>query len=171
MQKDFSYPLQIDEIGQGEQNYKLIATKEELEFLKEVLKLPAVHSFSADIKLKSRKKQSKLEVKGTVKSNVGLISVISLEPFDKEYEADFEVIYDTSASYDDIKELDVDIMADVPDIVIDGKINLADIAIEQLALVLDDYPRKEGEQFDNIIEDSSKIVNNPFAVLETLKKK
>ena len=62
-------------------------------------------------------------------------------------------------------------MADIPDIVTNGEINLADIAIEQLALILDDYPRKEGEEFEEIIEDISPIRNNPFAVLESLKKK
>ncbi|MBR5154253.1 MAG: hypothetical protein IKW58_00840 [Alphaproteobacteria bacterium] len=171
MQKDFSYPLQIDELGSGEQSYKLVATNEELEFLTEVLKLPAVHSFEALIKLKFHKRQSKLIVQGAVKSCVSHVSVISLEPFDKEYCSEFNLIYDTEASYEDVKELDVDIMADVPDVVVDGRINLADIAIEQLALVLDDYPRKEGEEFEAVIEDISPIVNNPFAILETLKKK
>ena len=56
-------------------------------------------------------------------------------------------------------------------IVENGEINLVDIAIEQLALVLDDHPRKEGEVFDEIIEDVGAVRNNPFAILEQLKKK
>ena len=170
MQKDFSYPLKIDELGQGEQHYKLIATKGQLEFLRDVLKIPAVHSFEADIKLKFHKKKSLLNVYGSIKSVVEEISVISLESFEKTYATDFSLTYDTSATYEDIKELDDDIMADIPDIVINGEINLADIAIEQLALILDDYPRKNGEEFEEVIEDISPIKNNPFAVLEKLKK-
>ena len=171
MQKDFSYPLKIDELGQGEQNYNLTATNEELEFLRDVLQVPVVHSFQANIKLKFSKKKALLDVWGKVSANIGLISVVSLEPFDKLYETNFKLTFDTVSSYDDIKEIDVDIMADVPDIVMNGEINLADIAIEQLALILDDYPRKEGEEFEEIIEDISPIKNNPFAVLESLKKK
>lgn len=170
MQKEFSYPLQIDELKQGEQSYKLCANKEQLETLAEILQVPAVNNFVADIHLMFQKKQGKLDVYGVVKANLGLVSVISLDKFNKDYEADFKILYDTTAKYEDIYTDDEDIELDVPDIIIDGKINLADIAIEQLALVMDDYPRKEGETFDEVIEDNSPVKNNPFAVLEKLKK-
>lgn len=170
MQKDFSYPLKIEDIGQGEQNYKLKADKEQLEFIKDILQVPSVNSFEAQIKLRFRKKQGELKVLGEVEAEIGQISVISLEPFNKDYKTSFEITYDTNATYEQIKEQDVDIMADIPDIVINGEINLADIAIEQIALILDDYPRKEGEVFDQIIEDISPIRNTPFAILEKLKK-
>lgn len=170
MQKEFSYPLQIDELGQGEQSYNLRADKEQLYTLAEILQVPFVNNFSADIKLKFQKKRGILEVYGTVKANLGLISVISLEPFDKDYTADFKVIYDTNATYEDIYTDDDDIKDDVPDIVYDGKIDLGDIAIEQIALVMDDYPRKEGEIFEEIVEDNEPIKNNPFAELVKLKK-
>jgi len=170
MQREFSYPIKIDELGQGEQSYKLSADKAQLKMLAEILQIPAVNSFEADIKLKFQKKQGKLDVWGTVKANLGLISVISLEPFDKNYTADFELLYDTNAKYEDIYQDDEDINLDVPDIVIGGKIDLADIAIEQLALVMEDHPRKEGEIFEAVIEDNSPVRSNPFAVLEKLKK-
>ena len=171
MQKDFSYPLKIEQMGQGEQNYKLIADKEQLEFIRDVLQVPAVESFEANIKLKFYKKRGILDVWGNVISNIEQISVISLEPFNKIYKTDFKVTYDTTATYEEIKEQDVDIMVDIPDIVVNGEINLADIAIEHLALELDDHPRKEGEEFKEIIEDIAPIRNNPFAILEQLKKK
>lgn len=171
MQKDFSYPLKIDELGQGEQTYKLVADNDQLEFLQDILQVPAVNSFEALIKLKFYKKRGILNVWGTVSSNIEQISVISLEPFNQLYQADFEVTYDTNATYEDIKEQDVDIMADIPDVVMNGEINLADIAIEHLALELDDYPRKEGEEFEAVIEDMTPIRNNPFSILEQLKKK
>ena len=170
MQREFSYPIQIDELGQGEQSYKLSADKEQLKMLAEILQIPAVNSFAADIKLKFQKKQGKLDVWGQIKANLGLISVISLEPFDKDYTANFKLLFDTNAKYEDVYQDDEDINLDVPDIIIGGKIDLADIAIEQLALVMEDHPRKEGETFEAIIEDDSPIRNNPFAVLEKLKK-
>lgn len=171
MQKDFSYPLKIEELNQNEQTYKLKANKDELEFLSEVLQVPSVNSFEATIKLKFYKKKSLLEVWGTVCADIGLISVISLEPFNKMHKTDFKLTYDTTATYDEIKEQDVDIMVDIPDIIENGEINLADIAIEQIALILDDYPRKDGEVFEEVIEDVSPIKNTPFAILEQLKKK
>jgi len=170
MQKEFSYPLKIDELGQGEQTYKLSANKEQLITLAGILQIPAVNSFDADINLKFQKKQGKLDVWGVIMANLSLVSVISLEPFDKEYKGEFKLLFDTTAKYEDIYTDDEDINLDLPDIVIDGKIDLGDIAIEQLALMMDDYPRKEGETFAEIIEDNSPIKSNPFAVLEKLKK-
>lgn len=170
MQKEFSYPLKIDELGQGEQRYNISADKAQLETLSEILQVPSVNSFHADIKLNFQKKKGVLDVSGRVQAELGLISVISLTPFNKEYTTDFKLTYDTNATYEDIYADDEDIKLDVPDIVIGGKINLADIAIEQLALVMEDYPRQDGETFEAVIEDNSPVRENPFAVLEKLKK-
>ena len=76
MQKDFSYPLQIDELNQGEQSYMLRADKAQLETLKEILQVPAVNYFEADIKLKFQKKRGILDVSGQVSAGLGLIRVI-----------------------------------------------------------------------------------------------
>jgi len=170
MQKEFSYPLKIEDLGQGEQKYVLKANKEQLQTLTEILQVPAVNSFVADMKLVFQKKKGILEILGKIKAELSLISVISLELFDKEYETDFKVVYDTNAKYEDIYQDDEDINMDLPDIVIGGQIDLGDIAIEQLALVMEDHPRKEGEIFEAVIEDNSPVRHNPFAVLEKLKK-
>lgn len=170
MQKDFSYPLQIDELNQGEQSYILKADKAQLETLKEILQVPAVNYFEADIKLKFQKKRGILDVSGQVRAGLGLISVISLEPFDRDYKTDFTLTFDTNATYEQIRELDEDIETDVPDIVIGGRIDLGDIAIEQLALVMEDHPRKNGEEFSSLIEDDEPLRENPFAILSKLKK-
>lgn len=170
MQKEFSYPLQIDELGTGEQNYKLRADNEQLLTLAEILQVPAVNSFEANIKLKFQKKSGILNVYGSVKANLNLISVISLELFAKDYAADFKLTYDTNASYEDIYSEDDDINLDVPDIVYDGKIDLGDIAIEQIALVMEDHPRKDGETFDAVIQTKEPVKSNPFAALAKLKK-
>ncbi|MBO5038266.1 MAG: DUF177 domain-containing protein [Alphaproteobacteria bacterium] len=170
MQKEFSYPLKIDELGQGEQTCNLRADKEQLATLKEILKVPAVNSFEANLKLKFQKKRGLLEINGTANANLELISVISLEAFNKDYTAEFKLMYDTNATYEDIYGEDDDIENDVPDIVYDGKIDLGDIAIEQVALIMEDHPRKDGEEFDAVIEDNEPVKNNPFAALAKLKK-
>ena len=171
MQKEFSYPLKIDELGAGEQSYRLSADKEELKDLAEILQVPSVNSFVAELKLNFKKKQGELKVTGKVIANLTLTSVISLTKFDKDYSSEFELLYDTNATYEDVYGDDEDIELDVPDIVLDGKIDLADIAIEQLALVMEDYPRLDGEKFESIIEeDEEDIANNPFAVLKKLKE-
>lgn len=170
MQKNFTYPLQIDELNQGDQRYKLRADKEELEFLAEVLQVPAVNNFEAELNLNFQKKKGILTISGEVKANLTLISVISLDEFDKNYKTKFTLTYDTTAKYEDIKDMDEDINMDIPDIVYNGKVDLVDVSIEQLALIMEDHPRKKGEEFSSIIEDMSPAKNNPFSALAKLKK-
>lgn len=172
MQKDFSYKLKIEDLTQKTKHYHLEADSKEREILKKILKTEDVKSFVADIDLKLNYKTHRLDIKGTVDAVLSLKSVISLEVFDKEYEASFEYYYDTSMTYDDIKSLDAGIEDEIPEIVENGEIDLGQIAIEQLALVMDDYPRMEGEVFTFKSEFDEKTTKaaHPFAVLEKLKK-
>ena len=52
------------------------------------------------------------------------------------------------------------------------EIDLADIAMEQLALVLEDFPRKDGEvfEFESEFDEETTQKANPFAALAKLKK-
>ena len=61
---------------------------------------------------------------------------------------------------------------EVPDIVENGQIDLAAIAMEQLALALDDFPRREGEvfEFKSEFDEETSAKQNPFAALAVLKK-
>ncbi|MBR1824998.1 MAG: DUF177 domain-containing protein [Alphaproteobacteria bacterium] len=173
MQKNFSYPVKIDELNQNTYRYKLKPDTDELEDIRQVLQVEDVKSFSAEVALKFNKKENMLRVWGTVSALIVLQSVISLENFEKSVSAPFELWFDTKATYKDIKEMEQGINDDVPDIVENGEINLADICIEQIALCLDDYPRAEGEVFDfsdYVKNESSEVRENPFAILEKLKK-
>lgn len=172
MQNFFSYPVILDELSQFEKKYHLQATSEDLFFLTEVLKVPAVKSFTAEIMVKLKHKEHRLEVWGKIKAELELQSVVSLEYFRKVYEPDFSVVYDTVMTYKEQKALVDDIDADVPDIIEGGKIDLGQISIEQIALVLEDYPRKEGEVFEFHAEFEEEITDkpNPFSILTKLKK-
>ncbi|MBR2300138.1 MAG: DUF177 domain-containing protein [Alphaproteobacteria bacterium] len=172
MQKDFSYILKTDDLKQNEQYYHLSADKGDLEVLKDILKVEDVKSFKADMALKMSHKLHRLDIKGEVRAVLEVKSVVSLENFEKEYIAPFEYYFDTSLTYQDIRDMDAGIDEDVPEIIENGQIDLAQIAIEQLSLIMDDYPRKEGEifVFQSEFDDETTKQANPFAVLEKLKK-
>ena len=131
-----------------------------------------VHEFKAEIFLKLNNRANNLRVWGNVFAKIELKSVITLDNFIKNYNVPFELNFDTRATYNDIKELECNIEDEVPDIIENGCINLADIAIEQIALNLEDYPRAEGEVFDGALYGDSEEPKkeNPFAVLAKLKK-
>lgn len=172
MQNLFSYPLITDELTPAEKTYHLKALAGELAYIAEVLKVEAVKSFNAEIKVKPIPKEHLIEVFGSVRAELEQTSVVSLENFIKPYENDFKVVYDTKLTPKDLKEIELDLEEDVPDLVLDGKIDLAAIAMEQIALIIDDFPRREGEvfEFKSEFDEETTEVNNPFAVLAKLKK-
>ena len=100
------------------------------------------------------------------------MSVISLENFVKTYEPEFEIIFDTELTPKELQEMDFEFEDDVPDVIINGEIDLAEIAMEQIALVIDDFPRREGEvfEFKSEFDEETTQKANPFAVLAKLKK-
>ena len=172
MQKEFSYPLSVADLPLSLQHYHLLANADNLAFLTKVLQVPEVKSFDADFYVKPDHNTSILKVSGHIKAELVLQSVISLENFDQKYDFDFETIFDTKATLQEQKEEGDDWDKDTPDVVINGKIDLGDIAIEQVALRLDDYPRQDGEKFSFIpdFDPLEKPADNPFAVLAKLKK-
>ncbi len=173
MQKNFSYLLKIEDLTQNEQQYHLKASSSELALLKEILKVEEVKSFESDISLKMNFKEHRLDIKGIVKANLVLQSVISLENFEKEYEAPFAYYYDTALNYQEWHELNEDILFDAPDRIENGEIDLVQIAIEQLSLVMDDYPKMEGETFNGYSEfdETDEPQNRPFDALKKLKER
>ena len=173
MQKKFSYPLKIDELNQNEYKYVIAANKDELADITSILQVEDVKNLTADLRLKLNLREHVLRVWGTVTAQIELKSVISLENFIKPYAITFEKIYDTQASYEDLKEIDDDIYSEVPELVENGTIDLADIIIEQIAINLDDHPRAEGEVFDFSAyqtQEDTIMEESPFAILKRLKK-
>ena len=171
MQKEFSYPLVVSELPQAEQHYELNATKENCVYLKDVLQVPDVKNVKADIRLKNSHADHRLQIWGHINAELVLESVISLDLFSQKYDFDFSYVFDTQATYASQHEQVEEWSLDMPDVVIGDKIDLGDIVIEQIALKIDDYPRKKGEKFQFEAEfDAQESKNNPFEVLAKLKK-
>ena len=171
MQKKFSFPIEVADLPQNEHHYKISATAENCDELREILQVPAVKSVEADIRLKNNHSSGLIDVWGHITAVLDLESVVSLELFEQKYDFDFSYLFDVNATYAGQKEDAEDWTVDLPDVVIGGKIDLADLIIEQIALRIDDYPRKEGEVFLFEAEfDDDEPKNNPFDVLSKLKK-
>ena len=174
MQNLFSYPLPIEDISVREKKFNLTAGKDELAYIGEILKVSDVRSFRAEIYVQSDRETHLITVKGKAEAELELQSVISLENFWKKHCAEFELVFDPSADPKRRRETDGDFREDLPDPVENGQIDLAAVAIEQIALTMDDYPRQEGEVFvfkSEFTEDEvEKAAKNPFSVLKKLKK-
>ncbi len=172
MQKKFSYPLKLEDMSASAKKYIIKADSVTLPIIAEILKLNGIKRFEAEVNVKLNKKAHLVNVFGFVDAEVEEISVISLDAFVHPYHADFSLQYDTKLTEQDINDMDLEFNDEVPDILVDNQIDLAAVAMEQLALVLDDFPRKEGEvfSFKSEFDEETTLANNPFAVLKKIKK-
>lgn len=173
MQKDFSYPLKLEDMSKAVQTYHLKAEPDELAFITEIMQVPAVKAFEAEVNVKLNGREHKVDVWGSVKADVEQQSVVSLENFIRNYATDFAMVFDTKMTLKEQLELEEETEGEnVPDILDNGQIDLAAVAMEQLALILDDFPRKDGEvfEFKSEFDEETTQNNNPFAILKNLKK-
>jgi len=172
MQKLFSYPLNIEDMGMGIKTYKISASEKQLKYIQDILKLDGILKFESEINVSFSKKNHRIDVWGNINADVEQTSVISLEKFVKNYNHEFKLFFDTELTYNQLKEQEFEFDDEIPDLIEGGKIDLAEIAMEQLALVLDDFPRKDGEvfEFESEFDEETTRNNNPFAALSKLKK-
>ncbi|MBR1605815.1 MAG: hypothetical protein IJ660_06905 [Alphaproteobacteria bacterium] len=172
MQKDFSYPLSVDDISTAEKEYKLIADTQQQQQIAEIFKVQAVKNFQANIYTRRHNKSPLIDVWGYVEALITRQSVISLENFDRRYKVDFSLQFDINLTENQVRAMEEDGVPDIPDVVQGGQIDLCHLAMEQIALELEDYPRQDGEEFTfkSEFDTETDAKNNPFNVLKKLKK-
>ncbi|CAI3930743.1 DUF177 domain-containing protein [Commensalibacter papalotli (ex Botero et al. 2024)] len=170
---EFSRKLQISQIQKKPLMIKIEADEEEKKALAERFSIPKLHSLCCIYQLKyyhGRQVRAKGEIKALITQNC----VISLEDFFVTIHESFELHFIPN---DDLKSELEEI--DDPDIIpYEGEvIDLGEVTAEQLALFLDPYPHKEISDNPLIINDNDEDINstervkeNPFKVLEQLKK-
>lgn len=118
-----------------------------------------------------------VQVRGEVEADVVQTCVVSLEPFPAVVREPVDVRFAPEAEIDALEAAlarptgdwfeDVADAADVPDPIVNGRIDLGALAAEFLALGLDPHPRKPGATFAAETEatDSDTANVSPFAAL------
>ncbi|CAH1671481.1 MULTISPECIES: YceD family protein [unclassified Chelatococcus] len=184
------------------------ATPEERAALAESFGLPAIHRLDASFRLSGTPKRVK--VKGEVRARIEQICVVTLEPFASDVVEPIEVDFAAEPSKRALEERRLDDWdgdesrsrggrrgsepegrsaemrlsdADPPDEIVDGSIDLGQLAAEFLALGVDPYPRKPGAVFQTEDEEGDGASSrrdelreqvdkpSPFAALSRLRTK
>lgn len=118
-------------------------------------------------------------LKGRIFAEVVQECVVSLEPVDSEFIEDVDRTFLPEGSrlakprLNDDGEMVLDFDgADSPDLFIGNKLDIWEIILEHIQLGLDPFPRANGAQFEDHIEDdgSQDEAKSPFAALSALKK-
>jgi len=111
------------------------------------------------------------ELTGRLRATITQVSGVSLEPFDTEISEPILVRLVPAGSPNAPEppdgEVEIDLDADdPPDVVAGDSIDLAHYVVEHLALAIDPFARKPGEEFEPPPDDSPA---SPFAALAALK--
>lgn len=161
---EFSRPLQADRVPKAGSVEKLAAESQELKALAKRMKIPAIHSLSAEIRA-TPWRGGGIKLEGHLTAEIEQVSVISLEAFRETVSIPVARYFLPRGSAAENQE------EDDADPIEGGFIDLGEVVAETLALDLEPYPRKPGEAFAEHVEDEGEAGANqsPFAVLAQRK--
>jgi uncharacterized metal-binding protein YceD (DUF177 family) len=170
---EFSRPLPVDQVGGHELVREIEATAAERAALAERLDLIALDSLTARLRLR-RLAGGLIRVDGSFDAEVVQACVVTLAPVASRCAEAFTMLFGEGAEPEAVHEIEVDGEAeDEPEPVIDGRIDLGEAVVQQLAVSLDPYPRAPGAKvpaaFAGEAEAGGDSAENPFAALTKLR--
>jgi uncharacterized metal-binding protein YceD (DUF177 family) len=131
------------------------------------LDLASLDAFIAELSVKPADNAG-YRLTGRLRASAVQTCGITLEPLPVEIDQRFSVDLVESLAEPDDGEVEVSLDEDAPDLIEDGRIDLGQYAVEQLALNLDPFPRKPGAEF---VQPEEPAEISPFAVLKAFKPK
>lgn len=137
---EFSRPFALDAVPQGGADVALSATLEECRALAQRFELARLDRLDGDIRLE-RAGDGLLHLGGRVRADLAQHCVVTLEPVVARIDAGFERLFSRDVPTEVKGEVEVDALADEPEPLPEGGLDLGEILAEELSLALDPYPR------------------------------
>ncbi len=176
---EFSYQVEVSTLPSGGRWYKFAASDEECVNVATRLGLKALENLKVAVQLVPTSRGF-INVNGHVEADVVQVCVVTLAPIPLHVREDISMVFmeDSSTSTskkqvgpEEFISVDDD---DPPELTRDGRIDLGELAVEQLVLSLDPYPRAPGVDFGAKTwgsegGDEAASGGKPFAALEKLK--
>ena len=168
-------PIIVAQIPDTGLHRELEASAAERQAMADVAGVREILSVHADFDVVPRS-GGRAQVTGTVRARIGQICVVTLDPIESEIEEEVDLVFapETEArrladlieeGQDDEEPPEV---ADPPEAIVNGIIDLGRIATDALFLAIDPYPRKEGAVFEPEVT-APDPEDHPFAALKALQ--
>lgn len=168
--------LRADEIKEDASG-EVTATQAEMASIARLLDLLALDRLALTYRL-ARGGAGRLHLSGCVTARLMQTCVVSLEPVDSDLNVPVEVDFWPTPLFEALEdsagEPTHSDLADWPEPIVEGKIDLGPILYETLATALDPYPKREGASFEwsqRAGEPAEPTKTGPFAALEALKRR
>lgn len=176
----FSHKVHADRLGDQEKTIVIEPDRAALERIAKAYGCLKIDKLRADLTLKPWRKAG-VRVTGEISALLEQECVVTLEPFEQQLRETVDRTYEPVSSrprrardLNEEGEIEIDLETlDPPDVMIDGVIDLGALICEQLALVIDPFPRKPGVEFvPETVEEAEEPEErpSPFAALAKLKQ-
>lgn len=175
---EFSCFVSLSNLGTEKTHITLRATPDERAALTDRLGVVAIKELSLDAILKISS-PGDVVAQFNMKACVEQCCCVTLDPVHDSISVSYTVTYRDSfrLEQDSREEIfeDIDDLSELPEAVLDGKIDICEVALEKLALEINPFPRVKGVSFDGFTAgprnaNVSKIEKvSPFAALSKLK--
>ncbi|MET4278709.1 MULTISPECIES: DUF177 domain-containing protein [unclassified Bradyrhizobium] len=168
-------PVIVAQIPDTGLHRKLEASAAERQAMAETAGLREVVSVQADFDVVP-KSGDRIQVTGHVRARIGQTCVVTLDPMESEIDEEVDLIFAPEAEVRRLADLmeegkdDQEQVADPPEAIVNGIIDLGRLATDALFLAVDPYPRKPGVVFEpEVIAPDPE--DHPFAVLKALQER
>jgi Large ribosomal RNA subunit accumulation protein YceD len=165
--RPWSVPLALSDVPESGRHLDLFADRQTRDAVAEHAGLTALPRLEASFDVMPHGRGG-LHVVGRVSATVGQICVVTLEPLQNEIDESIDLVFTHADTPPRVGGADVEI-ADAPEPLIGGSVDLGEIATEFLILGLDPYPRKPDATFRSPAV--GKESAHPFAALAALTKR
>lgn len=171
---EFSRPLNADKIGNKITTLQYEATKDELALLALRFDLISLEKIEVSLKIKRIEENEVIEAVGNLFAVGAQKCVITLKPV--TFDIKQPIFWNFTNKNEGDYQIDFDIDSAEPDEIIeDNQIDLGELAVQQLADLLDPYPRVPGAKIppDGLwfgSKETNSSENKPFAALCRLKQ-
>jgi uncharacterized metal-binding protein YceD (DUF177 family) len=172
---EFSRSVLVDQVGGAELVREIEATPGERTALAERLDLIALDSLTATLRLR-RLPDGLIRVSGRFDAEVVQACVVTLAPVANHCGDAFTMHFGGAREPESVREIEVaSVGEDEPEPITDGRIDLGEAVVQQLAVSLDPYPRAPGAKLPETAAgdaaEAEAARENPFAALAQLRRR
>ncbi len=168
-------PVIVAQVPDTGLHRKLEASAAERQAIAEVGGVREVLSARAEFDVAPRS-GGRIQVTGTVRARIGQTCVVTLDPIESEIEEEVDLVFAPEAEARRLADLieegqdgeEPPEVADPPEAIVGGIIDLGRLATDALFLAIDPYPRKEGAVFEAEVT-ALDPEDHPFAALKALQ--
>ncbi|MDH5722108.1 MAG: DUF177 domain-containing protein [Alphaproteobacteria bacterium] len=188
MKPEWSHEIEAESITAKALNFSLEPDAQEKKALSNRLDLHEIENLSCEFSIRRNEGSMVVHIQGKLIGSITQKCIVTLEPVISDIHEEFEAWYadpDQAVSFarakrermthKDLEDQPILEEHEDPEPIIDGKIDVGEVATQFLSLALNPFPRAENSEFKSenecIGDEPDGMYNNPFAALKNWKER